>query len=242
VELVAKTHVCSVVGAQRLVFFRFLIDIIAAERSRLSSRSTESLPPALPQQARSKRKSVAAKGARSSSSTRIPAEDPAPDGAKSVEAEATASLRAAHGSLPSPEEAAGNETSDDGHPFQEADPVGDECEKPASRLQQQLESAITQLRRALPTIDADADLDAEIYALNPAIRATYLAAVACHESVLLMVRAYAAHVLVSGCLVSLVCCRCESSVRIISTLTLQWQTSYDISSRRCKRSKPAIKC
>ncbi|KAG6976927.1 hypothetical protein JG688_00000859 [Phytophthora aleatoria] len=172
VEHVAKTQLSSVVSAQRLVFFRYLIDIVAAERMRLHSKTTE--PPELPVQPPARRKTIT--GRRRSPSKRNPVEL-APE--KPADDEET---EAAHGSLPSASEA--GEVTDvpaEDDIFVSLEQIGDECEKPVSQLQQQLESAIDQLRQTLPTIDSDV-------ALNPAIRATYLAAVACHESVLLMVR------------------------------------------------------
>ncbi|KAG2822985.1 hypothetical protein PC111_g10417 [Phytophthora cactorum] len=170
VEHVAKTQLSSVVSAQRLVFFRYLIGIVAAERMRLHSKTTE--PPELPVQPPARRKTIT--GRRRSSSKRNPVEL-APE--KPADDEET---EAAHESLPSASEA--GEVTDvpaEDDIFVSLEQIGDECEKPVSQLQQQLESAIDQLRQTLPTIDSDV-------ALNPAIRATYLAAVACHESVLLM--------------------------------------------------------
>ncbi|KAG7392957.1 hypothetical protein PHYPSEUDO_013445 [Phytophthora pseudosyringae] len=196
VDLVAKTQLPSVVCAQRLVFFRYLIGIIAAERTRLHSKLTDSPSQAFPVEPPPKRKTLA--GKRRSSSKRIPsdhipesdADPPVQDGDQPANEEDSASVHAAHGSLSSPPKAPGvYQTPAESNPFEQssmAQQVGDECEKPASHLQQQLESAISQLRQTVPTIDADIKDDAILYAFNPAIRATYLAAVACHQSVLLL--------------------------------------------------------
>ncbi|KAE8888572.1 hypothetical protein PF005_g18587 [Phytophthora fragariae] len=198
VELVAKTQLSSVVCAQRLVFFRFLIDIVAAERSRLSSNSTESAPPAVTDRASSstqaRRKTIVGKRRSSSKSTikRDSGSDDTPEGCDEpsdypAEGDEVPSIHAAHGSVPSTFEAEVNENPGESDPFEQPiEQPGDECEKPASQLQQQLEAAIAQLRQSLPAIDSDLDQDAKIYTVNPAIRATYLAAVACQQSVHIM--------------------------------------------------------
>ncbi|POM80855.1 Hypothetical protein PHPALM_1257 [Phytophthora palmivora] len=174
VELVTKTPLSSVVGAQRLVFFRYFIDIIATERMKVQSNSSKS-PPALSDEPPAKRKSQSGKRRKSSKRTSVGVVA-TPQGDVKV----VTSILAAHGSLPITSEAGGanNETSPENELFEPPDHVGDECEKPVSQLQLQLELAINQFRQTLPSFDSDT--------LNPETRATYLAAMACHQSVLLM--------------------------------------------------------
>ncbi|KUF70779.1 hypothetical protein AM587_10015148 [Phytophthora nicotianae] len=182
VEHVVNMKLPSVVCAQRLVFYRYLIDIVAAERIRVHSKTAELQEP--PVQSPARRKSTTG---RRKSSTKRKLVQHAPESEATtrsceqpVDNEETATIRSEHESLPSASEADGvSDTPAEEDIFELPEQVGDECEKPASQLQQQLESAIAQLRQTLPNIDSDADL-------NPAIRATYLAAAACHESVLLM--------------------------------------------------------
>ncbi|KAK1931599.1 hypothetical protein P3T76_012928 [Phytophthora citrophthora] len=161
VGLVAKTQLPTVMCAQRLVFFRFLIDIVAVERMREEEKPTESLPPASEERP-TRRKSTRRRSTKRTSVNIIPEADDC-----NSEEKATGSVQAVPESVTEDTEMAFSET------------VGDECEKPSSQLQQRLEEAIAQLRQRLPAIESDVSQD-------PAIRATYLAAVACHKSVLLM--------------------------------------------------------
>ncbi|KAF4135047.1 hypothetical protein GN958_ATG15717 [Phytophthora infestans] len=179
----ATMELSSVVSAQRLAFFRYLIDIVAAERTRLHSKTAEPSGPPVQtplrrktstDRRRSTLKKKVAEHAPESVATSSNCEQPADD-------EETASIRSAHASLPSASEVDGaNDGPAEDARFEPPEQIGDESEKPASQLQRQLELAIAQLRQTLPTVDSD------VAQLDPAIRATYLAAVACQESVLLM--------------------------------------------------------
>ncbi|KAL3660978.1 hypothetical protein V7S43_013994 [Phytophthora oleae] len=163
VDLVAKTQIPSIVCAQRLVFFRYLIDIVAVERMRVTATSTGSLPPA------TEERPTRRKTSRRSSSKRTSVEIVPEAENNSENAQETGSVQAAP------------ESSTEGTEVGPLEQLGDECEKPSSHLQQQLEAAIAQLRQRLPAIESDVTQDS-------AIRATYLAAVACHQSVLLMLQ------------------------------------------------------
>ncbi|GMF10847.1 unnamed protein product [Phytophthora lilii] len=175
--------------------FLLFLPVIANERLRSQSKSTESLPaPVLERTAGAaapKKKSMFGKRKKSfpkgeSGSTDAARECGEPEDAI-VNSEEATSVHAAHGSLPSASETCVEEAAES-DPFPNPqEQIGDQCEKPESKLQQQLESAIAQLRLSLPTIDFNIDHGAKVGTINPATRATYLAAVACQQSVHVMV-------------------------------------------------------
>ncbi|RLN94368.1 hypothetical protein BBJ28_00010487 [Nothophytophthora sp. Chile5] len=187
-ELLAKARLSSVLQAQRLVFFRFLVEILAVERARSRSKPVGAAP--LP--VTSNRVSGQQKPSRRRSSSKLRTSDAAaaPVGPPPVRrgqedaggGDEMASLRAStstvHGSLPDPSEAEIDEELAVFEAPADAEEVGDRCARPAGLLQQQLEAAMTRLRHGLPSIEDDST-----QAVDPAIRATFLAAVACQQSV-----------------------------------------------------------
>ncbi|RLN20416.1 hypothetical protein BBJ28_00023447 [Nothophytophthora sp. Chile5] len=186
-ELAAKARLSSVLQAQRLVFFRFLVELLAVERARSRSKPVDAIPLPVSNGVSSEQKP---RRRRSSSKRRTSDAAAAPVGpppARRDQQDAgggdeMASLRASsltvHGSLPDPSEPESDEELAVSEAPADAEEGGDQCARPASLLQQQLEAAMTRLRHALPSIE-----DASTQAVDPAVRATFLAAVACQQSV-----------------------------------------------------------
>lgn len=177
VELVAKTKLSSVVCIQRLVFFRYLIDILTTERTQLSTKSFEPRVPEPPIQPRVKRTSVAGKR------KNVRKKSFALKGYTSRDKESALNQAACKALVKNIEGGRLDVSPAAKEQMEPQEETGDEGANRASLLQQELETAMATLRQRLPAIDLLADQNA---AIDPAIRATYLAAKACHDSVRVM--------------------------------------------------------
>ncbi|KAL7694377.1 hypothetical protein Plhal304r1_c002g0008971 [Plasmopara halstedii] len=172
VELMAKSKLSSIVCIQRLVFFRYFINNLSTERMRLQIEPMKPIKPPPKQNIRARQKS--AKG--DSLSTKLTLKS-TPEANDSRDDEITLDQRE-DGELLGISDVLAKSYF---NKLQEQ--TGDQCESQDSKLQQQLEKAITSLRQILYSNQRNIDQKS---ALDPAIQATYLAAVACHDSVRLL--------------------------------------------------------